>query len=190
MGVLFAATYPQRTSALILYAATARLGWAPDYPWGRKQEELEARFALVEEKVGSRILRTPVCSGLLAGNDEYRSWYARFERGAASPGAAQVLLRLNSEIDTRRVLGAVSVPTIVLHRRGDRAIKVEHSRYLAQQIAGAKYVELAGEDHNPWIGDAGSLCDDRLVFPHGRTQWASTGSRPCHGVVHRHRECD
>jgi pimeloyl-ACP methyl ester carboxylesterase len=173
MSVLFAATYPQRTLALVLYAAMARLAWAPDNPWGRKQEEWEARLALVEEKWGQGHF-AHVYAPSLASNDEYRNWYARFERGAASPGAAEDLLRLNSQIDIRRVLPTVSVPTLVLHRSGDRAINVEHSRYLAQHIQGAKYVELAGEDHAPWIGGAEALCDEIQSFLTG----ARSGPEP------------
>ncbi len=163
MSILFAATYPQRTSALILYGAMARAAWAPDNPWGRTEEQLAIRLKLVEEKWGQG-QTVDLYAPSLADNDEYRRWLARVERAAASPGAALTLLRMNHEIDVRHVLAAVAVPTLVLHRTGDRVIKAEHGRYIAQHIPDAKYVEFPGEDHVPWAGDADALCDEVQAF--------------------------
>jgi pimeloyl-ACP methyl ester carboxylesterase len=148
---------------MILHGAMARLAWASDNPWGRTNEELEARCRSIEEHWGQgKHLGTYAES--LVGNDEYRKWLARFERGAASPGAAKALLQMNMQIDVRHVLPIVSVPTPVLHRTGDRMIKVEHGRYIAEHIKGAKYVELPGEDHAPWGGGADALCDEVQGF--------------------------
>jgi pimeloyl-ACP methyl ester carboxylesterase len=163
MSVLFSATYPQRTSAMILHAAMARMAWASDNPWGRTDEELEARCRSIEEYWGQG-KHLGMYAQSLVGNDEYRRWFARFERSAASPGAAQALLRMNMQIDVRHVLPIVSVPTLVLHRTGDGNIKVDHSRYIAQHVQGAKYVELSGEDHAPWAGDVDALCDEIQAF--------------------------
>lgn len=170
MSVLFSATYPQRTSALILHAAIARVAWAPDNPWGRTDAEHEARTRLIEECWGQG-KHLEMYAPSLVGNDECRKWFARFERAAASPGSAVALIRLNMQIDVRHVLPTVSVPTLVLHRTGDRAIKVEHSRYIAKHIEGAKYVEFPGEDHVPWAGDVDGLCDEIQAF--------LTGVRSC-----------
>jgi len=163
MSILFAATYPRRTSALILCGAMARSAWAQDYSWGRTEEQFAARLKLVEEAWGhgrSAGLYAPS----LASNEEYKRWTGRFERASASPGAALALLRMNDEIDVRHVLPTVSVPSLVLHRTADRAINVEHGRYIGQHIRGAKYVELAGEDHAPWAGDVAALCDEIQAF--------------------------
>jgi class 3 adenylate cyclase/pimeloyl-ACP methyl ester carboxylesterase len=163
MSILLSATYPQRTSAMILHASMARMAWAPDNPWGRTDEELEARSRSIEEHWGQGKHRAMYAQSLV-GNDEYKRWFARFERGAASPGAALALLRMNMQIDVRPLLPIVSVPTLVLHRTGDRMVKVEHGRYIAQHIQGAKYVELPGEDHAPWAGDVDAICDEIQAF--------------------------
>lgn len=163
MSILFAATYPQRTSALILYGSMARWAWSPEVPWGRTEELVEARYRAIEQYWGQgRQLEWYARS--LVGNDECRKWFSRFERAAASPGAAQTLLRLNMQIDVRHVLPVVSVPTLVLQRTDDPNIKVEAGRYLAQHIQNAKYVEFPGIDHAPWAGDSDALCDEIQAF--------------------------
>jgi class 3 adenylate cyclase len=99
-----------------------------------------------------------------AKNNEYRKWQARHERSAASPGAAVAIVEMQRQIDVRHVLPAVSVPTLVIHRKGDRSTNVEHGRYLAQHLKGARYVELPGDDHAPWAGDADALIDEISAF--------------------------
>jgi pimeloyl-ACP methyl ester carboxylesterase len=141
MSIFFAATDPQRTSGLILYGAMARTAWAPNNPWGRNEEQHNARLRLIEESWGQGG-SVDTYSPSLASNSEYRRWIGRLERASASPGAALALIRMNHEIDVRHVLPAVSVPTLVLHRTDDLPIKVQHGRYLGTHIPGAKYVEL------------------------------------------------
>lgn len=158
MSVLFAATYPERTSALILFGAMARQAWAADYPWGRTPDEMESRLASVEQTWGTGASGDLFSPGH-AGDDDYRKWLAAFERSSASPGAALAVIRMNMEIDVRHVLPAIRVPALVLHRIGDRAVPVEHGRYLAAQLPIAKYVELEGIDHFPWAGDVHPLIE-------------------------------
>jgi len=159
MSLLFAATYPERTSALILYAAMAKRAWAVDYPWGRTREEMESRLGSVEQTWGTGA-SVDIYAPSHAGDDHYRKWMAGYERSSASPGAVLSLIRMNMEIDVRHVLPAIRVPTLVLHRTGDRAVKVEHGRYMAAQMPAAKYVELEGIDHLPWAGDVDGLIDE------------------------------
>jgi pimeloyl-ACP methyl ester carboxylesterase/class 3 adenylate cyclase len=163
MSILFSATYPDRASALILYGTMARTAWAPDYPWGRPASQLAAWLKEVEEKWGDpqSVERT---APSLAGNEEYKRWVGRTQRASASPGAAAALIRMNNEIDVRHVLSAITVPTLVLHRTGDRSLNVNNGRYLAQHIQGAKYVELSGDDHLPWVGDMDTLCKEIEAF--------------------------
>jgi len=148
---------------LVLYAAMARVAWAPDNPWGRTDQETEIRLKVIEEKWGQGQVYQRFAPSI-ASNPEYKKWAARFERGAASPGAARALIGMNVQIDVRRVLPAVSVPTLVLHRTDDQFIDVQHGRYLAEHIQGAKYVELAGDDHLPWAGGVDALCDEIQTF--------------------------
>jgi len=146
MSILFAATYPQRTEALVVYGGFARIAWAPDYPCGRTSDESAARQGAVRGTWG------PGGGGVrvnpsLAGDDAYREWAAQNERSAASPGSVLALARINYAIDARHALAAVRVPTLVLHRRDDAAVNVENGRYIARHIPRAKYVELDGADH-------------------------------------------
>lgn len=156
MSILFSATYPERTSALVLYGSTARFAWAPDNPWGRTDEQLAARLKMIEQTWGQG-KSLDVWAPSLSGNDELRRLTGRFERAGATPGAAQAIMRMNHEIDVRHILPTVRSPTLVLHRTGDLAVSVEHGRYAAKRIRGAKYVEFPGPDHLPWAGDSNSI---------------------------------
>jgi pimeloyl-ACP methyl ester carboxylesterase/class 3 adenylate cyclase len=172
MSIVFAATYPQRTSALILYGAFARAAWAPDNPWGRTDEQLAAALKLREETWGQGDL-IDIFMPSLAGDQDLRKLVGRTERASSSPGAAQALMRMNHEIDVRYVLPTIGVPTLVLHRTGD-PINVENGRYLGRHIKGAKYVEFAGIDHNPWVGDANSILGEIESFLTGQCREIET----------------
>jgi class 3 adenylate cyclase len=156
MCVLFAATYPARTTAIILFGGYARRRAAPDYPWGQSDEQQTAFLEEIERDWGGPVgldIRAP--SKL--GDTRFRENWARYIRMGASPGAVLALTRMNAKIDVRPILDAIHVPTLVLHRTGDRTIPVEAGRYLAEHIPGATLVELAGEDHLPWIGDSDAI---------------------------------
>jgi pimeloyl-ACP methyl ester carboxylesterase len=156
MAVLFAATYPDRVSALVLFAVPPRGMWAPDYPWGRREEEArnaveeaERRFADPEmiRELAERMYPT------IAADDEVIAWAVHATRLSATPTTLAALRQMNLEIDVRSVLGTIRVPTLVLHRNGDRYVPVDVSRFVAGQIPGAIYQELDGIDHIPWVGD-------------------------------------
>jgi pimeloyl-ACP methyl ester carboxylesterase/class 3 adenylate cyclase len=160
MAALFAATYPNRVGALVLFAVPPRGMWAPDYPWGRREEEArrlveegERRFAepdLVRE-LAQRMYPT------IAADDEAIAWAVHATRLSATPTTFAALRRMNLEIDVRSVLGTIRIPTLVLHRNGDRWVPVDVSRFVAEQIPGAIYQELDGIDHIPWVGDPGGV---------------------------------
>jgi class 3 adenylate cyclase len=105
-----------------------------------------------------------VWSPSLLGDEAYKQWRATYLRLAASPGAALAVMRMNMEIDVRHILPAIDVPTLILHRTGDRLTPVDQARYLAKSIRGAKLVELPGEDHTPYAGDADALLDEIEEF--------------------------
>ncbi len=146
LNILFAATHPERTIALILLNSYARLAWAHDYPWGIRPEDAEGLLRGIEAEWGKGVAFEALVASQ-ADNAAMRSWWARYQRLAASPGAAVTLLRSAFETDTRSVLPAVTVPTLILHRAGDPFTTTDHGRYLAAEIKGAKYVELVGRDH-------------------------------------------
>jgi class 3 adenylate cyclase len=147
MSCLFAATYPERVSALVIYSSYAkRRDPEPDYPWCVSWDERQAYAADVERTWGEEADRTR-----LGVDDAMAEWYLRRARASASPGAARDLLLMNSQIDVRHVLPAITAPTLVLHRTDDLDSRVEEGRYIAEHIDGAKFVELSGAGHVPWI---------------------------------------
>jgi len=163
MSAVFAATYPERTSALVMSGCYAKWIKADDYPWAPTREEHEAAFVAYEKHWGTPIGFKTIAPSF-ADDETCRNWWARNLRLGASPAAGIALYRMNIEIDIRSVLPSISVPTLILHRDGDRLINVENARYLANHIAGAKYVELAGSDHLPWFGDSEAVLDQIEEF--------------------------
>jgi len=159
MCALFAATYPSRTVALVMYGSYARRRRAPDYPWGLSDEDLASTLAEIEDGWGGPVggaARAPS-----AADDErfMRSW-ASYLVQSASPQAALTLARMNSRIDVRPILPAIRIPTLIIHREGDRIVHPEEARYLAEHIPEARLVLLPGPDHLPWVGDQDAVLDE------------------------------
>jgi pimeloyl-ACP methyl ester carboxylesterase len=172
MSCLFAATYPERTTALIAVGSFARRTWAPDHPYGPTVEDLARMIAAVEGNWGGGDFQLDLRAPSVAADPHYRTWWGRYTRMSASPGAAQALLRMNMEIDARAVLPTIRVPTLVLHRAGDRAIPLGMGRYIGDHVPGAKFVELPGDDHVAWVGDADALLDEIEEFLTGMRRGA------------------
>jgi len=169
MSVLFAATYPERTSALVLYGSYAKRLRDPTYPWAPTREERDNWYDLLERGWGG-----VVDIGTMAPNADphFREWWARYLRMSASPGAALALGRMNAEIDIREVLPSIRVLTLILRRTGDLDMDVGVARYMASRIAGAKYIELPGDDHLPFVGDQEAILDEIEEFLTGARQHA------------------
>ena len=151
MCSLFAATYPARTTALVLYGTMARGMRDADYPWGVDDDQAIRFLNGIERGWGKGMTPRLFAPSIAQDERQVRSW-AKFERLAVSPGGARVLFKMLLETDLRSVLPTIQVPTLVMHRTGDRAIPVGAGRYIAGQIPGAKYVEFDGIDHFPWVG--------------------------------------
>lgn len=154
--MLFAATYPERTTALVVYGSWARALKAPDYDWGLDPIEFESFLTSLEPHWGDGAAVNVVAPSL-AHDEQFCAWWGRYERMAASPGAAVGLLRMGFEGDVRHVLPTIFVPTLVLHRAHDAFVDVRHGRYIAEHIPGARYVELEGGDHFPLGGDLNAV---------------------------------
>jgi pimeloyl-ACP methyl ester carboxylesterase len=152
MSALFSATYPERTSALLMYGSYARRQRSSDYPWGQSAEDLAASLREIEDGWGGpvgRAIRAPSA----AHDERFMRFWASYLVQSASPRAAVSLARMNAEIDIRPILSAIRVPTVILHREGDRVVRTDDARYLADHIPAAKLVLLSGDDHLPWVGD-------------------------------------
>ena len=163
MCALFAATYPDRTAALVMVGSYARSRKASDYPWGRPDAALGELLDAIRDGWGGPVgfeARAPS----LARDERARQWWARFLRMSASPGAAAALARMNWDIDVRGILPAIRVPTLVVHSTGDLAIPVGAARYLSEHIGGARLRLLPGSDHLPWASDADAIAGEIEEF--------------------------
>jgi class 3 adenylate cyclase len=165
MCCLFAATYPQRVVALVLYGTYAKRRDADeDYPWAATWEQRQAYARRVEEEWGHE---SDLSSMAPNADEAVTRWWRARARAAASPGAARDLILMNSQIDVRHVLPTIHVPTLVLHRSGDLDSHVDEGRYIAAHVAGARFVELSGEDHLVMI-DPDQIVDEVEEFLTGR----------------------
>lgn len=163
MCSLFAATYPEKTTALVMIGTYAKRIKDEDYPWGVSADDREEFFEMMRRDWGKPVgieERAPS----MADDEEFRHWWAEYLRMGASPGAAVALTKMNAEIDVRNVLPLVRVPTLVIHRSGDLCLKVEEGRFVASLIPAAKYVELGGIDHLPFVGDQQEILDEIEEF--------------------------
>jgi pimeloyl-ACP methyl ester carboxylesterase len=163
MAILFAATYPERVRALLLYGTFARFARAEDYAPGYPRAFIDGWLPTIEDTWGTGVMSRQFVPSRANDPAEMRL-LARLERLAMSPGTAHKLFTLLAQSDVRHVLPAIRVPTLILHRTGDQPVRVEHARYLAQHIPRAKYVELSGEDHLPFEGDTQALLDEVREF--------------------------
>ncbi|HET6946183.1 MAG TPA: adenylate/guanylate cyclase domain-containing protein [bacterium] len=159
MSALFAATYPQRTTALVIYGSYAKRIWDPAYPWAPTPAERQQFYALIERDWGGEVDFATLAPSM-AHDARVREWMARYMRLSTSPGAALALAKMNTQVDIRHILSSIRVPTLILHRTGDRDTDVGAARWMAGQIPAAKYVELSGDDHIPWFGDQQALLDE------------------------------
>lgn len=163
MSILFAATYPERTIALVVFGIFAKRIWSADYPWAPKPADREQWFKLLEADWGG-VVDLSILAPSRVGDLTFVDWWATYLRLGASPSAALALGRTNTQIDVRAILPAIRVPTLVLHRRGDHDSKVEEGRYIAAHIPNAKLVELDGEDHLIFVGDVDAVLNEVEEF--------------------------
>jgi pimeloyl-ACP methyl ester carboxylesterase/class 3 adenylate cyclase len=165
---LFAATYPKRVTSLILVNAMVKSLATEDFPWGFTDDSLEVILKYIEGSWGSGLSGEQYFAPSLAGSPGVREWVGRTESATGTPSAMATLMAMNALIDIRPVLAAISAPTLVVHRVDDRVIDVHNGRYFADKIPDAKYVELPGQDHWWWVGDADAVIDEIQEFLTGR----------------------
>jgi pimeloyl-ACP methyl ester carboxylesterase/hemoglobin-like flavoprotein len=162
-AALFAATHPERTRALVLLNGAAKLTNGDGHTAGVDPAAHEQRLEQIRASWGEPLF-ADLAAPSLARDGAFLRFWARYLRTAAGPGAAAALLRSAALLDVRPALGAIRVPTLVLHREGNRYVPVTQGRYLAQRIADARLVELPGDDHLPWAGDGARLVEEMRRF--------------------------
>jgi serine/threonine protein kinase/pimeloyl-ACP methyl ester carboxylesterase len=166
LAAAYAAMYPARVRALVLYGSGRRLVSSEDYPYGIPPVLFEQACAAIRSAWGTPLFAEFAAPSRLS-DPSFTRWWANYLRHGASPGAALSLFQLNATCDIDAALPAISVPTLVLHRQGDRMMPVEGGRYVAARIPSAHYVELPGEDHLPWLGESGAILEATEHFLRG-----------------------
>jgi class 3 adenylate cyclase len=162
LSAVFAATYPQRTAALVMHGSGAGF-FGARVESGQSAEFRRRLFEYIETGWGSGEA-APIAAPSCAGDERFKRWYAKLERLTGSPGAARAMVEWNMAIDIREVLPVIDVPTLILHRVDEQLVPVESGRQLAASIAGAKYVELPGGDHYPYVGDIDTVIEEIEEF--------------------------
>jgi class 3 adenylate cyclase len=170
MALVFAATYPERTSSLVLVDGCARLSWAEDYPWGQPVDRLATDLEWLRAGWGRDGGTMTFLAPELMSNRALFEQYVRYERQSASPGMAKAMIGWLYDVDVRHVLPAIRVPTLLLHHADATRIAPVHGRYIAERIVGARYVELPGAANYTWAGDTGPMLAEIQEF--------LTGARP------------
>ncbi|HEX3911207.1 MAG TPA: adenylate/guanylate cyclase domain-containing protein [Solirubrobacteraceae bacterium] len=180
VAALLAAEHPERIGALVMYASIARALWAADYDWAMTREQrAEWSERTVEAWGAPDHPGLSVMAPTMSGDRALTTWFARMQRLAASPGDARVLLDAAGDLDVRELLPSIRVPALVMHRAQDIAWDPRHSRYLAEHIPGARYVELEGEDSLPFLGDSDAIVEEIEEFLTG----GRTGGEPYRALL-------
>ena len=168
-AAIFAATYPERVSAVALFGSFARVLWAPDFPIGLRPEQYDSNIEAWSASWGSpETLTVGLATPDRVGDRRFLEWVNRLERQSSTPSGLHAQLSWLKDLDVRSVLPVISVPALVLHRTGDRLVPVEQGRYLGDHIPGARYRELPGTEHVPYFGDNDEILAELEELTTGR----------------------
>lgn len=167
VSALFAATYPNRTHSLITFGIFAKRIYAPNYPWAPTYEERQEVYRMIEKNWGSGEMNLESLAPSKKDDKEFMDWLANYFRSGASPSAALVLTKMNTEVDIINILGSIKVPTLILQRAQDIDVKIDEGRFIAERIPDAKFVELDGSDHLFWVGNSKEVLDEIRKFTLG-----------------------
>ncbi|MEM6843959.1 MAG: alpha/beta fold hydrolase [Bacteroidota bacterium] len=164
VSALFAATYPNRTISLIAFGAFAKRKYSPDYPWAPTKEQRQAVYNMIENSWGSGDMDLASLAPSKAQDTVFMDWLANYFRSGASPSAALVLTKMNSQVDIIDILDSIKVPTLLMQRTHDVDVKIEEGRFIAQRIEGARFVEFEGSDHLFWAGNTQEVLKEIKAF--------------------------
>ena len=164
VSALFAATYLNRTISLITFGVFAKRRYSPEYPWAPTDEERQRVYDMIENSWGSGEMHLETLAPSKANDQEFMEWLANYFRSGASPSAAMVLTKMNTEVDIIDILGSIKVPTLMMQRTHDIDVKIEEGRFIAQRIKTARFVEFDGDDHLFWVGNTGEVLNEIKSF--------------------------
>ncbi len=164
VSALFAATYPKRVISLITFGIFAKRRYAPNYPWAPTDEERQKVYDMIENSWGSGKMALETLAPSKANDEMFMEWLANYFRSGASPSAALVLTKMNTEVDIINILSSIKVPTLIMQRKNDIDVKIEEGRFIAERIPRAKFKEFEGNDHLFWIGNTKEVLDEMKAF--------------------------
>ncbi|MFK7936053.1 MAG: alpha/beta fold hydrolase [Saprospiraceae bacterium] len=167
VSALFSATYPNRTIALITFGVFAKRRYSPDYPWAPTDEERQEVYDMIENCWGSGEMNLADLAPSKANDKVFMDWLANYFRSGASPSAALVLTKMNTQVDIIDVLPSINVPTLMMQRVNDIDVKIEEGRFIAERIKDAKFIEFEGDDHLFWAGNTEEVLDEMIAFMKG-----------------------
>ncbi len=164
VSALFAATYPMRTQALITFGVFAKRKFSKDYPWAPTDEERQVVYDMIENNWGSGDMNLTSLAPSMSNSREFMDWLARYFRSGASPSAALVLTKMNTQVDIIDILDTIEVPTLLMQRTNDIDVKIEEGRFIHQRIKDSKFVEFGGDDHLFWVGNTKEVLNEITEF--------------------------
>lgn len=164
VSALFAATYPNRTISLIAFGIFAKRRYSEDYPWAPTDEERQKVYDMIEHSWGGGEMNLESLAPSKAKDEQFMNWLANYFRSGASPSAAMVLTKMNTQVDIINILGSIKVPTLLMQRTNDIDVKVEEGRFIAEKIPDCTFVEFEGDDHLFWAGNTEEILDEMRAF--------------------------
>ncbi len=163
-SALFAATYPNRVVSLITFGIFAKRRYSKDYPWAPTDEERQEVYDMIENDWGKGEMGLESLAPSKAHDKTFMEWLANYFRSGASPSAAMVLTKMNTQVDITHILSAIKVPALIMQRSHDIDVKIEEGRFIADRIPDAEFIELEGNDHLFWVGDTESILSRIRAF--------------------------
>jgi pimeloyl-ACP methyl ester carboxylesterase/AraC-like DNA-binding protein len=164
VSALFAATYPNRVTSLITFGIFAKRRFDPDYPWAPTDEERQEVYDMIEHSWGSGEMNLETLAPSKAQDKQFMDWLANYFRSGASPSAAMVLTKMNTEVDIIDILGSIKVPVLMMQRTHDIDVKIEEGRFIAKRIRDVKFIEFDGSDHLFWAGNTEEVLEEMKSF--------------------------
>lgn len=164
VSALFSATYPERTIALITFGIFAKRRYSQDYPWAPTDKERQVTYDMIENSWGSGDMNLESLAPSKANDAQFMEWLSNYFRSGASPSAAMVLTKMNTQVDIIDILGSINVPALIMQRTHDIDVKIEEGQFIAARIPNAKFVELEGKDHLFWVGDTSRILREMRSF--------------------------